>query len=104
VTTAERRIQFTPEIPGRRISEAMPEWKIPAAIGRASLSNGDLLFPYKNTQAIREEMARVMPAYRGIEQLNREGDEIQWGGRYLYEDGFANMPNGRARFTVLRIT
>ena len=101
-TNAERRIRFTPEIPGHRIGEALPGWEIPALIGRRAMSNGELLFPFGDTQSIRDEMARVMPLYHGIEKLVKEGDEFQWGGPFLYKDGFfVNMPGQRARFTVL---
>ena len=100
-TSAERRIRLTPEIPGHRVGEALPEWEIAALIGRKTMSNGELLFPFNDTQSIREEIARVLPIYRGIETLGREGDQLQWGGPYLYKDGFSNMPNSRARFTVL---
>jgi hypothetical protein len=31
-TSTERRILFSPEIPGRRIGEARPEWEIPMLI------------------------------------------------------------------------
>ncbi|MGH7931247.1 MAG: molybdopterin-dependent oxidoreductase, partial [Candidatus Binatia bacterium] len=100
-TSTERCIRFTPEIPGHRIGEALPEWEIPVLIGRMAMSNGELLFPFNDTQSIREEMARVMPMYQGIEKLVKEGDQLQWGGPFLHKDGFTNMPNQRARFTVL---
>ena len=100
-TSIERRIRFTPEIPGHRIGEALPEWEIPVLIGRKAMPNGDKLFPFNDTQAIREEMSRVMPIYQGIEKLNKEGDHLQWGGPYLYKDGFTAMPGNRALFTVL---
>jgi predicted molibdopterin-dependent oxidoreductase YjgC len=101
-TSTERRIRFTPEIPGHQIGESMPEWEIPAIIGRHAMPNGDLLFPYQHTQSIREEMSRIMPIYQGVEKLTKEGDHIQWGGPYLYKGGqFSAMPNGRALFSVL---
>ena len=101
-TSTERRIRFTPEIHGHPIGDALPEWEIPAIIGRKSMPNGDLLFPFKDTQSIRDEMGRVMPIYQGIEKLKQEGDHLQWGGAYLYKDGqFSAMPNGRALFTAL---
>jgi molybdopterin-dependent oxidoreductase alpha subunit len=100
-TSTERRIRFTPEIPGHGIGEALPEWEIPSLIGRRAMPNGDVLFPFKDTRSIREEMARVMPMYQGIEKLNNEGDQLQWGGPYLFKTGFTNMPNRRALFTVL---
>jgi len=101
-TNTERRIRFTPEIPGHRVGEALPEWQIPTVIGRRSMPNGALLFPFTDTQAIREEMAHVMPIYQGVENLKMEGDHLQWGGAHLFKDGkFSGMPGGRARFSVL---
>lgn len=100
-TSTERRIRFTPEIPGHRIGETLPEWEIPALIGRKSMPNGDKLFPFNHTQAIREEMSRIMPIYQGIEKLTEEGDHLQWGGPQLYTEGFTMMPANRAIFTAI---
>ena len=100
-TSTERRIRFTPEIPGHRVGETMAEWEIPVLIGRKTMPNGDKLFPFNDTQAIREEMSRVMPIYQGIEKLTKEGDQLQWGGPYLYKEGFSAMPGNRALFTAL---
>jgi molybdopterin-dependent oxidoreductase alpha subunit len=101
-TSTERRIRFTPEIPGRRIGQALPEWEIPCLIARRAMPNGELLFPYRDTQGIRDEMSRVMPMYEGFERLTKEGDWLQWGGPYLFTAGqFSNMPEARARFTPL---
>src|SRR3990172_11006078 len=66
------------------------------------MPNGSLLFPFADTQTIREEMAHVMPIYQGIEKLKKEGDHLQWGGAYLFKDGkFSGVPGGRARFSVV---
>ncbi len=101
-TSTERRIRFTPEIAGHRVGESLPEWEIPMLIGKKAMPNGELLFPFNDTQSIREEMSRVMPLYQGIEQLRKEGDSLQWGGPYLFKGGnFSNMPEGRALFSVL---
>ncbi len=100
-TSTERRIRFTPEIPGHPIGETRPEWEIPVQIGRKSMPNGDKLFPFEDTQSIRDEMGRVMPIYQGIEKLHKEGDQLQWGGPYLFKDGFTSMPNNRATFSVV---
>ncbi|HVU06129.1 MAG TPA: molybdopterin-dependent oxidoreductase [Polyangiaceae bacterium] len=102
-TSTERRIRFTPEIPGPRIAGAKPEWEIPALVGRALFPDREDLFPWKDTKAVREEMARVMPLYAGIEKLEKEGDWVQWGGERLGADGFPNMPDGRALFSVVKI-
>lgn len=101
-TSTERRIRFTPEIPGHAVGDARPEWEIPCLVARRAMPNGKILFPYENTQAIRDEMGRVMPMYAGIERLKQEGDSLQWGGPYLFRGGnFERMPGGRARFTAL---
>jgi hypothetical protein len=42
-----------------------------------------------------------MPIYQGIEKLKKEGDHFQWGGPFLFKDGFTAMPNDRAHFTPL---
>jgi len=47
-------------------------------------------------------MDRVIPLYRGIANLQHEGDWLQPGGPQLCRDGqFDNMPDGRGRFTAL---
>lgn len=101
-TSTERRIRFSPEIPGPRVAEARAEWEIPALIGKRVVPGGERLFDYEGTPAIREEIARVMPMYKGIETLKKEGDWIQWGGERLLEGGVCpKMPEGRGRFTPL---
>ena len=101
-TSTERRIRFTPEIPGHQIGESRPEWEIPCLIAQRAMPNGNLLFPYSDTQSIRVEMSRVMPMYQGVEKLTKQGDWLQWGGAYLFKGGQCpNMPEGRALFSVL---
>lgn len=102
-TSTERRIRYTPEIAGPRITEAKPEWEIPALIGQVLLPERKDLFHYDDTRAIRREMSELMPLYRGIEELSHEGDSLQWGGPSLGANGFVNMPNRRARFTTVDI-
>jgi molybdopterin-dependent oxidoreductase alpha subunit len=102
-TSTERRIRFTPEIPGPRIAEAKPEWEIPALIGRRLAPDQPALFSHRDTAEIRREMAGVMPLYAGIDKLAKEGDSVQWGGAQLGTDGFPAMPDGRARFSVCAI-
>lgn len=110
-TSTERRILFSPEIPGRRIGEAKAEWEIPMLIAeRASFERAELIH-FADGQAIRDEIARAVPAYEGIQQLRKTGDQVQWGGARLCErlatDGrstpqFATL-DGRAKFSVIEI-
>lgn len=99
-TSTERRIRFTPEIPGPRIGEAMPEWEIPALLGREAV--GARFFDYPDTASIRREMAQAIPMYAGIETLEKEGDWVQWGGAQLCAGpDFPKMPGRRARFSLV---
>jgi molybdopterin-dependent oxidoreductase alpha subunit len=102
-TSTERRIRYTPEIPGPRIEEARPEWEIPALIGQKLKPERTDLFHYDSSSAIRAEMADMMPIYQGIQHLEREGDQMQWGGPRLCAGGFPNMPDGKARFSVVQL-
>jgi molybdopterin-dependent oxidoreductase alpha subunit len=97
-TSTERRIRFTPEIPGPRLAEAKPEWEIPCLIGRALKPERPDLFGYRDTAEIRAEMGRLIPLYRGIETLAKEGDSLQWGGPQLGATSFPT-PDGKAHFS-----
>ncbi len=105
-TTTERRVRFSPEIPGRRIGEARAEWEILTAIGARAVApprNATLARP--SAQGMRDEMERVMPLYRGIGGLRRAGDAIQYGGPLLCTDGVCDaLPDGRARFAPIAVT
>ncbi len=101
-TSTERRIRYTPEIPGPRLAEAKPEWEIPCLIGKAISPELEGQFGYRDTTAIRREMAELMPLYRGIETLEREGDWVQWGGPQLGSDGFPTV-DGKAHFVAVAV-
>ncbi|MEW5853985.1 MAG: FdhF/YdeP family oxidoreductase [Myxococcota bacterium] len=100
-TSTERRIRFSPEIPGPRIAEARPEWLIPVQIVQRAIPDGEKLLAWQGPQDIRDEIERLVPLYKGIGSLKKEGDWVQWGGERLFEDwNFAKMPGGRARLWV----
>ena len=46
-------------------------------------------------------MERVMPMYRGIARLQKEGDSVQYGGPLLCTDGQCPTADGRAVFSAL---
>ncbi|MGV3758439.1 MAG: FdhF/YdeP family oxidoreductase [Actinomycetota bacterium] len=102
-TTTERRIAFSPEIP-RQVGEARSEWRLFAHV--ASQVRPDLAprFSWPTNQALRSEIAEVVPAYAGIERLARTGDQVQWGGRHLCAGGHFPTDDGRGRFTALTPT
>jgi len=56
---------------------------------------------FASSRAIREEIGRAIPLYAGVERLNREGDQLQWGGPRLFADGRFATPDGKARFSVV---
>lgn len=99
-TSTERRIRFTPEIPGPRIAEAKAEWEILSLIGAALGPERAPQFAYSSTGEIREEMARLMPLYQGIEKLERAGDHIQWGGPQLGTTTFRTS-DGKAHLSLV---
>jgi predicted molibdopterin-dependent oxidoreductase YjgC len=100
-TTTERRIVYSPEIPGRRIGSARPEWwAIGEAAARARPEAAAAIRP-SDAVAIRAEMARAIPLYAGIERLQAKGDQVQWGGRLLYADGRFATPDGKAHFAAV---
>ena len=101
-TSTERRIIFSPEIPGRRIGSARPEWQVfGEAMARAFPDRAGQI-RFDSAGAIRAEIARVVPLYQGIETLRAKGDQIQWGGRTLYADGRFATPDGKAHFASVK--
>ena len=100
-TTTERRIVFSPEIP-RQVGEARSEWRLFADVVRRTAPELKDAFDWLDNQALRAEIADVVPAYAGIEALADTGDQVQWGGRHLAPGGQFATPSGRGRFTALQ--
>jgi molybdopterin-dependent oxidoreductase alpha subunit len=97
-TTTERRILFSPEIPGRRIGEARSEWQTLMALAKLVDPERASLVHFENEQAIRDEIAKAVPFYSGIEKLKKLGDQIQWGGPRLCEGWNFKTADGKAHF------
>jgi molybdopterin-dependent oxidoreductase alpha subunit len=110
-TSTERRIIFSPEIPGRRIGETLPEWQIPMMIAERARPEQAHLMHFETAQAVREEIASAVPFYKGIEGLSKAGDQLQWGGERLCEERRADgslvtrfkAGGGRAHFSDLKV-
>jgi molybdopterin-dependent oxidoreductase alpha subunit len=100
-TTTERRVAFSPEIPGPRVGEARSEWQIFGDVARRVHPDRADRLGLESAQAIREEIARVVPAYAGIEKMHETGDAIQVGGPRLCEGGVFPTPDRRGHFTVV---
>jgi molybdopterin-dependent oxidoreductase alpha subunit len=102
-TSTERRIIFSPEIPGRRIGSARPEWWVFGEVMARVRPNRANDIRFESAAAIRAEIARAVPLYAGIEALRRKGDQVQWGGPVLYADGRFATSDGLAHFAPVRV-
>jgi predicted molibdopterin-dependent oxidoreductase YjgC len=101
-TSTEREIIFSPEIPGPRPGEARSEWEIFMDVVERARPDRAHLVHVDSAAQIRAEIARAVPSYAGIENLKKKGDHVQWGGRILCRGGVFPMPDGRARFEVVK--
>jgi predicted molibdopterin-dependent oxidoreductase YjgC len=100
-TSTERRIIYSPEIPGPRPGEAREEWEIPVLAARKlDPERAKKAFPWKDTQDIRDEIDRVCPSYKGIAKLQKQGDSFQYGGPRLLADRFLTA-DGKGHFTAV---
>jgi len=99
-TTTERRIVFSPEIP-RQVGEARSEWRLFADVANRVRPDLRPHFSWPGNRDLRAEIARVVPAYAGIESLAATGDAVQWGGRHLCAGGVFPTADGRGRFSVV---
>ncbi|GBE95521.1 FdhF/YdeP family oxidoreductase [Nostoc cycadae] len=100
-TTTERRIIFSPEIPGPRIGEAQPEWEVFIELAKRVRPDLAEKIDFQNTAAIRQEIAQVVPLYAGIQHLQQAGDQFQYGGSHLCFGWNFATPDGKAHFTPL---
>ncbi len=101
-TSTERRIYFSPEIPGRRIGEAKSEWEIFMELAEQVYPERHEQIHFENAQQIREEIAQAVPFYNGIQSLKAKGDAMQWGGPRLCESQIFGTQDRRANFAVLQ--
>lgn len=99
-TSTERRVMFTPEIP-RQVGEARAEWKILFDVAAAAFPERAAPLRGVTGQALREEIARVVPFYDGVQHLKKTGDAFQYGGRHLCRDGFCATSDGRAHLRAV---
>jgi molybdopterin-dependent oxidoreductase alpha subunit len=99
-TSSERRVMFGAEIP-RSVGEARAEWRILRDIAVAAAPEKAPRLGCETGWTIREEIARVVPAYDGIQHLRRSGDAFQYGGPHLCAGGKFPTPNGKAHFAAV---
>ncbi|HET9743507.1 MAG TPA: FdhF/YdeP family oxidoreductase [Terriglobales bacterium] len=102
-TSTERRVIFSPEIPGPRIEETKDEWEIPVLVARQlDPARAAKFFAWSDTQDIRNEIERVCPTYKGIGDLKHKGDNFQYGGARLLKDRCLT-PDGKGHFSAIEL-
>jgi molybdopterin-dependent oxidoreductase alpha subunit len=102
-TSTERRVIFSPEIPGPRIGEARPEWEIFVELAKRVRPELADLVHFDSTSEIRADIARSIPMYDGIQHLKSFGDQFQYGGRHLAFDWKFPTPDGKAHWSVVKL-
>ena len=103
-TSTERRVMFSPEVPGPRVAGARPEWEVFLDVARRVQPDYAAALTYSGTQALREEIARVVPFYDGIQHLRETGDQVQYGGPHLCADWVFPTGDGKAHFAVVPLS
>ena len=96
-TTTERRVIFTPELT-RQVGEAKSEWRILRDLAAAAWPERASLLGCETGWNMRQEIARVVPFYDGVQHLQRTGDGFQYGGPHLCADGKFPTADGKAHF------
>src|SRR6266496_4074641 len=99
-TSTERRVMFSPEIP-RQVGEARAEWRILRDLAAAVYPERAPLFGCETGWKQREEIARIIPFYEGIQNLKNTGDAFQYGGRHLCAGWKFPTPDGKAHFRAV---
>jgi len=102
-TSTERRIIFSPEIAGRRIGTARPEWQVFGDVMARVRPSLSAAVRFVSADAIRREIANAIPLYEGIQHLAAGGDQVQWGGPRLFADCQFKTPTGRARAVAVSL-
>jgi molybdopterin-dependent oxidoreductase alpha subunit len=102
-TSTERRVIFSPEIPGPRIDEVRSEWEVFLEIARRVRPEWADKLTFAGTEAIREEIARMIPSYQGIQDLKKRGDSFQYGGPMLCAGWKFSTGDGKAHFKAVKL-
>lgn len=97
-TSTERRVIFSPEIPGPRVRDARSEAAVFAELAARVRPELAACVRVGSMAAVREEIARVIPFYDGIQRLRKQGDQFQYGGAHLCAGWRFPTPDGKARF------
>ena len=100
-TTTERRVIYNPHIPGHTIGEARSEWEMLLDFARSVAPERYEQLHFESADAIRADIERANPAYKGIAALRKQGDQFQWGGPHLCSDRQFPTSSGKAQFCAV---
>jgi anaerobic selenocysteine-containing dehydrogenase len=95
-------VAFSPEIP-RQVGEAKAEWKILREMAAATYPERAAQLGCETGWQMREEIARVVPFYDGVQHLNQTGEAFQYGGPHLCADGKFPTADGKAHFKAIAL-
>ncbi|MDA1234973.1 MAG: FdhF/YdeP family oxidoreductase [Acidobacteria bacterium] len=98
-TTTERRVIFSPHIPGHDVGEAHSEWQSLLDLARSAKPEEYSRVHFEDAAAIRRDIAQAVPVYAGIEKFSSQGDQFQWGGPRLCENRSFPTVDGKAHLT-----
>ena len=101
-TSTERRVMFSPELP-RQVGEARAEWKILRELAAAVYPDRAHLLGCESGWVMREEIARVVPFYDGIQHLRKTGDAFQYGGPHLCAGGRCETVDGKGHLRAVNL-
>jgi molybdopterin-dependent oxidoreductase alpha subunit len=99
-TSTERRVMFSPELP-RQVGETRAEWKILRELAAAVYPERALQLGCETGWKMREEIAKIVPFYEGVQHLKKIGDSFQYGGPHLCAGGKFATPDGKAHFKAV---
>jgi molybdopterin-dependent oxidoreductase alpha subunit len=97
-TSTERRVIFSPELPRDGLGEARSEWEMLEDFARAVKPESHAKVAFADNAAIRADIERAIPSYRGIATLSKQGDQFQYGGSHLCADRKFPTKDGKAHF------
>jgi predicted molibdopterin-dependent oxidoreductase YjgC len=83
------------------VGESRSEWEIFLELAERVSPDRKHLIHFRAAQEIRDEIAKAVPFYDGIQHLRKKRDAVQWGGPRLCENGQFKTPDGKAHFTAL---
>src|SRR5204863_2692343 len=78
-------------------------WKILRELAAATYPERAHLLGCETGQQMRDEIARIVPFYDGVQQLKKGGDQFQYGGPHLCADGKFQTSDGKAHFRPVNI-